>query len=228
MVPQGKTLLSFITILLSGTIFLSDVKFAHAEKHTDVLPPAIHYSASIGNLPKWERIINFYEMANLTTPSSEYKNWWNVILSLRNDHPADQISKVNKWANKFPYKQDNWIYGRDDHWATPSEFLKNGGDCEDYAIIKYMTLRRLGLRADQMKITMVYDIYSGTDHAYLVVKYGGQSFILDSREDSTDPAIFKKRYKPHYAFNEKGIWTFKSPKIVIKARQGNEVLPSNR
>jgi predicted transglutaminase-like cysteine proteinase len=91
-----------------------------------------------------------------------------------------------------------------------------------------MTLRRLGLRADQMKITMVYDIYSGTDHAYLVVNYGRQTFVLDSREKTMNPHTFKKRYQPYYAFNEKEIWTYKRPKIVLKNRQSLNVLPSNR
>lgn len=228
MIIPHKAFIIAVTILLSGVSILTVPISAFAKDSDDFLPPAIHYNNSIDNLPKWERIIDFYKMANLDHPSNEYQRWWDFIRSIKNDHPAEQISKVNAWINKFPYKQDNWVYNRDDHWATPSEFLKNGGDCEDYAIIKYMTLRRLGLRADQMKIAMVYDIYSGTDHAYLVINYGKKIFILDSREAKTDPAAFKKRYQPHYAFNEKGIWTFKSPKIVLKSRHGVEVLPSNR
>lgn len=197
---------------------------------SSALPPAISYSDSIGNLPKWERIIDFYDMANLNNPSPEYKEWWAFIRSLKKLPKAKQIEVVNQQLNKYPYKQDNWLYQRRDYWATPSEFLEKGGDCEDFAIIKYMTLRRLGFRPDQMKIAMVYDIYSGTDHSYLVVEYGKQSFVLDSREGDTDPAIFTKRYKPHYAFNEEGIWRYKSPKIVLKSRTGNgqDVLPGNR
>ncbi len=194
------------------------------------LPKAISYNDSIDNLPKWERIIDFYEMANLNNPSAAYREWWAFIRSLKNHHPADQIKIVNEQLNKYPYKQDNWVYKRRDHWATPSEFLENGGDCEDFAIIKYMTLRRLGFRADQMKIAMVYDVYSGTDHSYLVLEHGKQSFILDSREETMEPSDFTKRYKPHYAFNEAGIWRYKSPKIVLKSRTGNgkDIMPGNR
>jgi len=198
--------------------------------NNDFLPPAILYNDSIDNLPKWERIVKFYDMANLQNPSPEYKAWWEFILSIKNDTRAEQIAKTNAWINKFPYKQDNWIYARDDHWATPSEFLKNGGDCEDYAIIKYMTLRRLGFTPEHLKIAMVYDVFSGTDHSYLVVDFGGQNFILDNRESAIDPTLFKRRYQAHYAFNEKGVWTFQSPKIVLKSRPHDsaEVLPGNR
>lgn len=194
------------------------------------LPKAKSFSASVGNLPKWERIIKFYEMANLQNPSPEFKNWWDFIRQTRDLHPRDQITRVNEWLNQFPYKQDNWVYNRDDHWATPSEFLKNGGDCEDYAIIKYMTLRRLGFTSDQMKIAVVYDVYSGTDHAYLVVAYGKRNFILDSREERTNPHLFTKRYQAHYAFNENGIWRYNAPRIVKKHRPQNttEAMPGNR
>lgn len=194
------------------------------------LPASKNFDPSIGNLPKWERIVDFYDMTNLQSPSKEYRGWWNFIREARKLSPLDQITYVNKTLNKFPYKQDNWIYARDDHWASPSEFLKNGGDCEDYAIIKYMTLRRLGFDADQMKIAIIYDVYSGTDHAYLVVNFGNKNFILDSREDKTDPAYFTKRYQPHYAFSEAGIWHYQTPKIVTKHRPHNstEALPGNR
>ena len=221
---------AFIIILFVAlfSIFLTIGSQIVRATNDNILPPAASYNDSIDNLPKWERIIEFYNMANLSNPSPEYREWWNFIRSIKNDTPVDQITKTNKWLNKFTYKQDNWIYNRADHWATPSEFLKNGGDCEDFAIIKYMTLRRLGFRTDQMKIAMVYDIYSGTDHSYLVVTFGNRTFVLDSREQSTNPQLFKKRYQAHYAFNEKGIWRYKSPRIVLKSRQNKEVLPSNR
>lgn len=225
----SKAFIIILFVFLFSTSLMMRDNVASAA-NDNILPPATSYNDSIDNLPKWERIINFYDMANLSTPSPQYREWWDFIRSIKNDHPADQITKTNAWLNKFPYKPDSWIYNRTDHWATPSEFLKNGGDCEDFAIIKYMTLRRLGLRADQMKIAMVYDVYSGTDHSYLVVDFGNQNFVLDSREQSTNPQIFKKRYQAHYAFNEKGIWTFKSPKIVLKSRDNNgaNVLPGNR
>lgn len=216
-------------IILIGFVFLTQIPNASANQNS-ALPRAQSYSKDIGNLPKWDRIINFYEMTNLQSPTPQYVEWWKFIRSLKSMHPTKQIEYVNKEINKFPYKQDNWIYKRRDHWASPSEFLENGGDCEDFAITKYMTLRRLGFRPDQMKIAMVYDVYSGTDHSYLVVEYGKQTFVLDSREQQTAPHLFTKRYQAHYSFNENGIWRYKAPKMVVKSRQGNgrDVMPGNR
>jgi predicted transglutaminase-like cysteine proteinase len=217
-------------IMIMGMMTIPQISSAAERSYASALPSAKSFSPYIDNLPKWERIIDFYDMANLQNPSAEYKRWWQFIRQARQLPPVEQIEYVNKTLNQFPYKQDNWVYNRDDHWATPSEFLKNGGDCEDYAIIKYMTLRRLGFDANQMKIAVVYDVYSGTDHAYLVVNFGNQNFILDSREEETNPSAFTKRYQAHYAFNEEGIWQYPTPRIVQKHRAPNstEAIPGNR
>lgn len=72
---------------------------------------------------------------------------------------------------------------KSDHWATPKEFLTMGaGDCEDYAIIKYFTLLKLGFEKDKLFITLAYDTYTKRDH--MVLSYFAQKnqppLILDS------------------------------------------------
>ena len=91
-------------------------------------------------------------------------------------------------------------------------------------------MRLLGFPADSMKIAMVYDVFSGTDHALLLVKHEGDNFVLDNRENLTIPAHYTKRYKPHYVFNETQFWTYDSPAIVRKARkdESTEVLTGNQ
>lgn len=202
----------------------------HAAPTDNILEAKGKQSAPLDTLPQWQRLIEDYAFERSMPPSGKFKAWNQFIDGLKNDSPTRQILKVNLWFNGFPYKQDNWIYGEDDHWASPSEFLQNGGDCEDYAIIKYMTLRRLGFAVETMKVAMVYDVFSGTDHAFLVVYHGGESFVLDNRDNMTVPAHYAKRYKPHFAFNEKNLWTYDSPLIVRNQRpdNSNDVMPGNR
>ena len=187
-------------------------------------------SAPLQTLPQWQRIIEDYAFQRYIGPSQKIRAWDKFTSSLYEEPPLRQLLKVNLWFNGFPYKQDNWVYGKEDHWATPSEFLENGGDCEDFAIIKYITLRQLGFDADSMQIAMVYDVFSGTDHAFLIVRHDGEDFILDSRENLTIASHYTKRYKPHFVFNESDLWTFDSPLIARQARGDNsdEVLPGNR
>ena len=52
---------------------------------------------------------------------------------------------MNRFFNNIRFRSDQKTWGKEDYWALPREFLNRGiGDCEDYAIAKYITLRRLG------------------------------------------------------------------------------------
>lgn len=181
-------------------------------------------------LPQWQRILQSHQYAKTRIASPQYQNWQKFVQSLQHESKIHQLLKVNQWFQQFSYKQDNWVYGKEDHWATPAEFLKYGGDCEDFAIIKYMSLRQLGFPAKDLKITMVYDVYSGTDHAFLIAYHNGAEFVLDNREKLVVSRYMKKRYRPYYAFNEKTLWTYDAPLIASRARkfQNTTILPGNR
>jgi predicted transglutaminase-like cysteine proteinase len=53
------------------------------------------------------------------------------------------VKKVNIFVNKFKYKSDFSNYNKKDYWQTPHEMLiKDSGDCEDFALMKYMILKK--------------------------------------------------------------------------------------
>jgi predicted transglutaminase-like cysteine proteinase len=184
----------------------------------------------ISNLHQWQRVMEDYVFEGSLAPSSQILAWKNFIGSIRNDTPSEQIQKINTWFNGFPYKEDIDLYGENDHWSTPSEFLVNGGDCEDFAIIKYLTLRELGFPSKDLRIAIVYDVKNGTDHSLLFVNHEGKDFVLDNREAVTDFAYYNQRYKPHYIFNENALWTFNHvlAKIQNKFKNNGEIIPADR
>jgi len=156
-------------------------------------------------------------------------HWQAFLRSMKDKTSLEQIVAVNKFMNNRPYKQDDWIYGVSDYWAAPHEFLKNSGDCEDFAIAKYFSLRQLGFDAADMQVVLVYDIYSGTDHAVLRVSLDNEVYFLDNREDLIDRAGFEKRYRPHVAFNENDVHMYEQPLMARSIRGGDErILPGNR
>lgn len=70
-----------------------------------------------------------------------------------------------------------------DYWATPKEFLIAGfGDCEDYVIIKYFTLLKLGFDKKKLFLTTVNEKYIGGYHMVLSYfeKKGESPLILDN------------------------------------------------
>jgi len=181
-------------------------------------------------ISRWGSILDNYRLIkhnNLQT--SRTNAWKKFVHHLKDESPTKQILKVNLWLNSYPYKQDNWAYNTSDYWSTLGEFLDNGGDCEDFAIAKYLTLKYLGFDPNKMKIAIVYDTYSGTDHALLIVHHHNQTYVLDNRENMTVQNHYADRYKAYYAFNEKQLWAYDQPVIVRKLRDHNQaVLPGNR
>lgn len=79
-----------------------------------------------------------------------------------------QLSKVNLYLNQLLTKKDIQHHSNSDYWETPKEFLITGkGDCEDYAIIKYYTLLKLGFKKSRLYMTIVYEKYSKKYHMVL-------------------------------------------------------------
>jgi len=126
-----------------------------------------------------------------------------------------QLRLVNRYINKRRYRGDrrqmslSVVSGGEavlkNHWSTLLEFLKRGGDCEDYAVAKYFLLRELGFAAEDMRVLVTYEKSARDYHAVLAVRRDdGSSWLLES--DNTIVKGNQRRYRFIYALNEEGIW----------------------
>lgn len=116
------------------------------------------------------------------------------------------IDAVNLYMNRSAYIVDPVNWGIPDHWATPDEFFLKDGDCEDYAISKYVTLKRLGVDPSLMRLVVLQDENLGVAHAVLAVQFEGTFFILDNQVDSILPHDQILHYRPVYSINESFWW----------------------
>ena len=116
------------------------------------------------------------------------------------------LDKVNIYMNRAAYIVDPVNWGIPDYWATPDEFFLKDGDCEDYAISKYITLKRLGVDPDSMRLVILQDENLNVAHAILAVKLGKDTFILDNQVDSVLPDTQILHYRPVYSINESAWW----------------------
>lgn len=116
------------------------------------------------------------------------------------------LAEVNRFWNAWPYRADREVWGKEDFWAAPAEFLSRSGDCEDYCIAKYFTLRELGIPAEEMRIVIVRETIRGLAHAVLAVYDGQDVHILDNLSDQVRPMRRVRNYQPHFSVNEKGRW----------------------
>ena len=124
-----------------------------------------------------------------------------------------KLELVNDFMNRTPFKSDREHWGKEDYWATPLEFLStNGGDCEDFSIAKYFTLRALGVPDEKLQITYVKEtrIYN---EAHMVLAYfatpDAEPLILDNINQTLQPASNRTDLIPVYSFNGSGLWLAK-------------------
>jgi predicted transglutaminase-like cysteine proteinase len=77
---------------------------------------------------------------------------------------------------------DEAQWGVADHWSPPFETLQtHRGDCEDYAIVKYVALLQAGLSHDDVKIVVLRNLLPKEDHAAVAARVDRQWLILDNR-----------------------------------------------
>lgn len=116
-----------------------------------------------------------------------------------------QLGPVNGFFNGLPSIEDSVQWRVEDYWATPAEFLSSsGGDCEDYAIAKYFTLKELGVPVSRLRL--VYATTWRTRVAHMVLAYysapGADPLILDNLDGGIRPAAERPDLVPVYMFND--------------------------
>jgi predicted transglutaminase-like cysteine proteinase len=141
--------------------------------------------------------------------------WTTFLDSIRKLAPREQMDAVNKWANARPFVEDwvNWHVP--DYWETPGEFLAHGGECKDYAIIKYFSLVRLGFSPADLRIVVVNDMNLKAFHAVLAVRNAGGVWLLDNQIAQVVPMDIAVQYAPIYSLNERDWWIHSVPRITV-------------
>lgn len=136
---------------------------------------------------------------------------WDALLEDMEGKPVkEQMDAVNHFFNQVPYKEDRDNWESKDYWATPHEMLVRGGDCEDYAIAKYISLKRLGIDESSMRIIIVEDNnLGGIVHAVLEVKFEEERYILDNQASSVIEEKLIYHYRPIYAINARQWWAYR-------------------
>ena len=141
---------------------------------------------------------------------------WRTLMNNPKNRALNERQKlelVNDFMNRTTFKSDREHWGKEDYWATPVEFLStNGGDCEDFSIAKYFTLRAIGVADDKLQITYVKEI-KVYNEAHMVLAYfataDAEPLILDNINKAIQPASTRTDLIPVYSFNGSGLWLAK-------------------
>jgi predicted transglutaminase-like cysteine proteinase len=119
------------------------------------------------------------------------------------------LRRINGFFNQVPFVSDWRQWGVEDYWATPVEFLASfGGDCEDYSIAKFLSLKDLAIPVDKLRITYVRASNIGQSHMVLAYYPTPEAdpLILDSLQGDIRPASQRPDLEPVYSFNDEDLW----------------------
>jgi predicted transglutaminase-like cysteine proteinase len=136
--------------------------------------------------------------------------WQELLQRYSGATDSEKLEEINSFFNKkIVFANDINLYGVNDYWASPVEFLARGsGDCEDYAIAKYFSLKMMGVAEEKLRIAYVKALRYNMFH--MVMLYyknpGAEPLILDSLVDSIKPASERKDLLPIFTFNGAGLW----------------------
>ncbi|RBP27091.1 putative transglutaminase-like cysteine proteinase [Marinobacter pelagius] len=139
---------------------------------------------------------------------------WQRLHDLAANAPVDrQLRLVNSFFNRVNFVSDIRHWGEEDYWATPTELLTtNAGDCEDFSIAKYLTLKSMGIPDSQLRIIYVKALELNQAHMVLAwyPEPDADPLILDNLINDIKPASERTDLKPVYSFNGEGLWLNKS------------------
>lgn len=193
----------------AGTVFAGGG--AEAKRYPEIFRSQEKRSTNLTPFPKWRGTVKRYfdesKVAEDCKPGSRLNvchldRWDRFLAGLKGRDVMSQLRAVNSEMNRRRYVLDPINWGVKDYWASPLQFFRRQGDCEDYAITKYMSLRALGVPPEDMRIVVVMDNNLRLAHAILVVYVEGRAYVLDNQISRVVRAETIRHYQPIYSLNE--------------------------
>jgi predicted transglutaminase-like cysteine proteinase len=139
------------------------------------------------------------------------KKFLDVIADGRAHDGRARVGVVNRDINlAIRPTSDLAQWGVMDRWSAPLATLASGrGDCEDYAIAKYVALREAGVPKNDVRFVIVRDLMSSIDHAVLAARVDDKWLVLDNRRLMlTEDKAMARSMLPLFVFDESGVKRF--------------------
>lgn len=144
------------------------------------------------------------------------RDWQGALEDLRKSSEREKLQFINAYFNgRVRWIDDQITWGVVDYWATPLETLGRGqGDCEDYVIAKYFSLKDLGVPVSKLRLTYAKLRIGGPastiTQAHMVLAYysspDAEPLILDNLISEIRPASRRSDLAPVFSFNTEGLW----------------------
>jgi predicted transglutaminase-like cysteine proteinase len=122
-----------------------------------------------------------------------------------------RLGEINRAVNLAIRPVSDLVqYGQIDVWTSPLATLARGaGDCEDYAIAKFVALRRAGVASDDLRIVIVHDPVRDEDHAITAARLDGRWLTLDNRRMAMVEDVYLSNYRPIFLIDAEGVKSYR-------------------
>ncbi len=226
--------LLYSVIIVIGTIRLRSTAVSWPGRAFRAVRPRLRVWLAVGLLATTvmaggtgltRRLLDYVAKTYGAAARSRLIEWQKVMDAGKNETELAKLSAVNSFFNKLKFVDDIVHWKKQDYWATPVEMLAtDGGDCEDFAIGKFFTLKEMGVPEDRMLITYVKSLR--LNQAHMVLTYyptpNADPLVLDNLTNEIKHASERADLAPVYSFNGKDLWLSK------ERGRGKRIGSSNR
>jgi predicted transglutaminase-like cysteine proteinase len=145
-----------------------------------------------------------------------------IVDSGRQRDGRTRLAEINRAINLAIRPIEDLVqWGEVDVWSSPLvTFNKGAGDCEDYAIAKYVALQMAGISAEDLRIVVVLDL-NGEGHAIASVRLDGHWLVLDNQRMAMVEDVNARTYRPRFVIDESGVMEYSDTPLLVSAPERN-------
>lgn len=170
------------------------------------------------------RVLTICERNRSSCRSPTALKFLSIVDSGRSLDGRARLGEINRAINlTIRPMSDLAIYGVDDVWSSPLATLAIGaGDCEDYAIAKFVALQEAGVSADDLRIVVLRDDIRDEDHAVVAARLDGNWLMLDNRRMAMVEDRQVRDHHPVFLIDRDGVKLYFDPPSASRGSHGDE------
>jgi predicted transglutaminase-like cysteine proteinase len=142
-----------------------------------------------------------------------------IVDSGRQREGRARLGEINRAINLAIHPMSDLAqFGQEDVWSSPlATFYRGAGDCEDYAIAKFVALRMAGIPAEDLRIVVLADTLRGEGHAVAAVHLDGRWLILDNRRMAMVEDMAFRNYRPLFVIDQTGVMKYSDAPLLVSS-----------
>lgn len=143
-------------------------------------------------------------------------DWLQTVSEVKKAKESAKLEQINDFINhRISFESDQTVWNQSDYWATPLEIIGQGaGDCEDFSIIKLISLRMAGVASNKLRLVYVKATLTTPagkfQQAHMILAYyptpTAEPLLLDNLNPRILPASKRSDLQPVFSFNNEGIF----------------------